>query len=336
MPTIKDVAHLANVSTATVSRVINNSQSVSQETLLQVKQAIKKLKYIPNANARQLVKDDKLTVGLVLTQLSDPFYATIVHEIEQYARHLNISVLISIGSHNATKETEAIRRLQADGCNAIIIYSVALSDQQLLDLSQEIKGLVILNRHISKIASRCLDFNNHAGAELAANYLFDLGHRNIAVVSATNKQRDAKNRLAGIKKAFSDHAVPFNDKDVVYGECDFWGGRLCAETLTARNQEFTAVLCFNDAMAVGIIAQLKQQGLQIPQDVSVIGFDDLFIGKKNSPPLTTIRYPIAIMAQKSIQLAWNIIAEQGKNTPQGYRYFPTLKVRGSTAALRKQ
>ncbi|WP_394175419.1 LacI family DNA-binding transcriptional regulator [Thalassotalea litorea] len=333
MPTIKDVARLANVSTATVSRVVNTPEHVTLETKLKVQQAIVDLKYIPNANARQLVKDDKVMIGVVLSELSDPFNATIVHEVEHFARQLGIQVLVSTGCSNKNKETQAIRRLQADGCNSVIIYSVALSDPELLQLSKEVKGLIVLNRYISDIASRCLSFDNQAGAALVTEYLLSNGHQNIAIVSANNKPVDAQKRLNGIKSTFEKHRRKLNKANIEYGESNFWGGYSCAEQLLRKSQTYSAVICFNDSMAIGVIAKLRQAGISIPQQISVVGFDDLLIAQKCEPPLTTIHYPVNIMARKAVEVAWNIISQQNSLNESGYQYFPVLKLRSSTQTI---
>lgn len=332
MPTIKDVANLANVSTATVSRVINTPQEVTNETKLRVEQAIIDLKYIPNANARQLVKEDKLMIGVVLSELANPFNATFVHGIEQYAQQLKIKVLISTGTKSKGKAIQAIRRLQADGCRSIIVYNEALTDAALLELSKVVNGLVVLNRYIPDIANHCISFDNQAGAELATNHLLENGHKNIAIISSSNNALDANTRLEGIKTAFKNNQTPFPDKNVVYGENSFWGGYNCAERLLNTVETFSAIICFNDTMAIGVISKLKQENMEVPNQISVIGFDDLIIAKNCTPALTTIRYPINNMAKKAVEVAWNIISQQKSLSQTGYQYFPILKVRSSTQA----
>lgn len=330
MTTIKTIAKLASVSTATVSRVINSPEQVAAETRLKVQQVIKKLKYIPSANARQLVKPDRTTIGVVLAELSDPFCATIIHEIELYARQFGLKVLVSTSDRDADKERQAIQRLHADGCKAIIVNSVALSNQEIQALSFDIQGLILLNNAVKTLEARCLAFDEEAGAQLAANYLLENNHKQIAILSTHKQQNAAAARLKGLQKSFSAHQLKFDSAHVVYADSNFCGGQHGVEQLLQRGYQFTGLLCFNDAMAIGAMTKLQQLAIRIPEQVSVVGFDDLNLAKHSVPSLTTVTYPIAIMAKKATELAWRLVTGQGEFNQTGFNYRPTLKVRSST------
>ncbi|WAJ71814.1 LacI family DNA-binding transcriptional regulator [Catenovulum adriaticum] len=333
MSTIKDVSKLAGVSPATVSRVINNANGVSAKTKEKVKQAIAELDFYPNAQARALVKQSTNTIGVVMSELSDPFFAIMARSIEITAEKYNANVLISTGSLNEEKERQAINSLQAQRCKAMVVNSKILSDEELIDFAHKIPGFVLINKYIEAIQERCIWLDNQQGGFNMAQYILEMGHSNVLVLSTKNKVYDASRRLAGIQSAFTQAHKILPANHIIYTSPDPQGGEKAIEQALANGIKFTAVLAYNDAVAVGAVAKLTEKGLSVPENVSVIGFDDVLLANYCSPPLTTVKYPIAVMSQKATELALTLSKNEGKvsQTINTYKYKPIIIKRSSVS-----
>lgn len=328
MATIKDVAREAGVSVATVSRVINKSPKASEKSIKSVTQAMALLGYRPNANARALVSQSTNTIGVLVFDVSDPFFGTLVKAVDNIARENGKHVLIGNGNHNAEDERHAIELLINNRCESLIIHSKALSDKELISYANEVKGLVIINRYIPEIKERCVYLDNYRGAYLATEYLIRHGHRNIACIASLHKIEDVEQRVKGYLAALNDHQIELPKSYLEYGEPDSDGGECAMTNLLAKSLPVTGVVSYNDNMAAGALSVLEDNGIQVPNQVSVIGFDDGLIARYVHPKLTTIRYPIQMMAEKatrlSLQLAKGLPIE---NEPM--KFSPTLVRRNS-------
>ncbi|RDV27993.1 LacI family DNA-binding transcriptional regulator [Alteromonas aestuariivivens] len=328
MKTIKDVARLAGVSPATVSRFLNSSDMVNAQTRQRIQSAIEELDYRPNASARALVTKSTQTIGVVISELADPFFAKMAHSIEQTAKKLNRKVLISTGSLNADKEFKAVQSLVAQRCDAIVVNSKAMSDEVLVDLAKNIPGFVLINKYIEAIRHRCVWFDNVKGGQLMAEHALQRGHRDIVVVTTSEKVHDASRRLKGIRSALSHAGVRLPMSQVLHVSPDYAGGQQAIKLLQQQGAAFSMLLCYNDAMAAGAIAELLDAGYKIPQDVSIIGFDDVLLAQYCVPKLTTIKYPIEVMAAKATELALQLSQNQ-QMQGEGYCYSPFLVNRES-------
>lgn len=333
MATIKDVAKMAGVSPATVSRVLSSTVVVSPKTKARIEKAIAELDFRPNAHARALVSKSTNTIGVVISQLADPFFAQMASSIEGVAQKRKFKVLISTGSLDAQKELTAIKSLQAQRCEAMVVNSKALADEVLIDLAQRIPGFVLINKFIPEISHRCVWFDNVGGGKIMADYVAYLGHTKVVVISTKERIYDATHRLNGIQQSFSENNLSLPEQNIAYGSPDYAGGRAAIESLIQQDVQFTAVLCYNDAMATGVISALTDMGRRIPEDVSIVGFDDVLLAKYCMPKLTTVKYPIDIMARKATELALSLSAKD-RPLNQGdkdYQYKPFLVKRESAA-----
>ncbi|WP_427981991.1 substrate-binding domain-containing protein [Agarivorans sp.] len=327
MATIKDVAAAAGVSVATVSRVVNNGPKVSAKNRKLVKQIMLDLGYRPNANARALVTQTNRTLGLVFSELTDPFFATLAGGVEKIARSNNIQLLISNGLVSAETEQQAIETLLEQRCEAIVVHSKALSEQALIGYAEAVPGLVLINRYIPAIAHRCVWLDNQAGGEAAARYLLSLGHRNIACITSNYDIEDPRLRLAGIQDALQQQGLSLNEQ--ASAEPNEIGGEQAAQNLLARGLNFTALIVYNDAMASGVISVLCDNGYRVPEDVSVVGFDDVLLSRYLRPKLTTMRYPIEMMAMEAAEMALKLANQEP--VASLHKYLPTLVKRDSVA-----
>jgi len=303
MATIKDVAKLAGVSVATVSRVINNSPKASENSRQAVFSAMEQLQYHPNANARALAQQSTETIGLVVGDVSDPFFGAMVKAVDEIAWQTGNFLLIGNGYHNEEKERQAIEQLMRHRCAALVVHAKKIPDDELEKLMQQMPGMVLINRSLPAFQQRCIALDDRYGAWLATRHLIQQGHDQIAFICSTHTISDAEERLQGYYDALKEHSLPCNDRLVAFGEPDEVGGELAMTELLGRGRNFTAVACYNDSIAAGALAVLSDNGIRVPEEMSLIGFDDVLVSRYVRPRLTTIRYPIVTMAQQAAELA---------------------------------
>ncbi|MBW9432937.1 HTH-type transcriptional regulator GalR [Atlantibacter hermannii] len=332
MATIKDVARLAGVSVATVSRVINASPKASEASRAAVQSAMEQLNYHPNANARALAQQTTETVGLVVGDVSDPFFGAMVKAVEQVAYHTGNFLLIGNGYHNEQKERQAIEQLIRHRCAALVVHAKMLPDSELIPLLKQIPGMVLINRIVPGFEQRCIALDDRYGAWLATRHLIQQGHSRIGYICSTHAISDAEDRLQGYYVALKEHGLPINDRLVTFAEPDESGGEQAMTELLGRGKHFTAVACYNDSMAAGAMGVLNDNGIDVPNEISLIGFDDILISRYIRPRLTTVRYPIVTMATQAAELALALAQNQ---TPSEvtHLFSPTLVRRHSVAAI---
>ncbi|WP_029884533.1 HTH-type transcriptional regulator GalS [Klebsiella pneumoniae] len=318
MITIRDVARQAGVSVATVSRVLNNSALVSPDTRDVVMKAVTQLGYRPNANAQALA-----------TQVSDTIGA-LVKAVDTVAQQHQKYVLIGNSYHEAEKERHAIEVLIRQRCSALIVHSKALSDDELSDFMQHIPGMVLINRIVPGYAHRCVGLDNVSGALMATRMLLNHGHQRIGYLSSNHGIEDDDMRREGWSKALQEQGIIAPDSWIGSGSPDMQGGEAAMVELLGRNLGLTAVFAYNDSMAAGALTTLKDNGIVVPQHLSLIGFDDIPISRYTDPQLTTVRYPVMSMAKLATELA--LLGAAGKlDLEATHCFMPTLVRRHSVA-----
>jgi len=334
MATIKDVAKEAGVSIATTSRVINNAPHTSQSAIIAVKKAMAKLGYRPNANARALVSKSSNTIGVLVNDVSSPFFGTMVKAIETIASEQSKQLLIGSGYHDPIKERNAINLLINSRCESLVIHSKGLSDSELTDLAGEIPGMVVINRIVPAIADHCIALDNHKGAYMATEYLIKNGHQHIGYICSSHEIEDAADRKAGYMDALRDHGIEIRDEYIEYNEPNELGGEQATVNLIAKNTPITAIATYNDDMAAGCLVLLHENGIRIPEDMSVIGFDDGHIARYIYPRLTTIHYPIQVMAKEAVKLSLQLANNEKIQRTANKLFVPTLVRRASVINIK--
>lgn len=331
MATIKDVAKLAGVSVATVSRVINDSPKASEASRLAVTSAMEELNYHPNANARALAQQTTETIGLIVGDVSDPFFGAMVKAVEQVAYRTGNFLLIGNGYHNEQKERQAIEQLIRHRCAALVVHAKKIPDSELISLMKQMPGMVVINRILPGFEQRCVALDDRYGAWLATRHLIQQGHTKIGYLCSNHQISDADDRLQGYYDALTEHGLPVNDRLVTYSEPDESGGEQAMTELLGRGKHFSAVACYNDSMAAGAMGVLNDNGIDVPKEISLIGFDDVLISRYVRPRLTTVRYPIITMAEQAAELAL-ALAEKRELPEITHMFSPTLVRRHSVIA----
>ncbi|MER2490787.1 LacI family DNA-binding transcriptional regulator [Catenovulum sediminis] len=331
MATLQDVANKAGVSTSTVSRILHGKGKFTSAVQKNVHQAIKELNYQPNSNAQALASNKVALVGIITPNIAAPFYGRVASGGAATAREHQYKTLIANSFRDAEDELNAIYSFVAQGCRNIILHSMTLSDEKLIELARQIKGLVILGRYVEKIANRCVWIDNVKASKLAAEYILQKGHKKVAVLSYAQTQCDPSQRLTGAKLAFMEAGLEIPEDLIIFNDGQVADGRLSVQKLLDNKAEFTAIIAYNDLIAIGAIKELVKRGIKVPQDVSVIGFDNLFLAEISTPELTSVNYPIEEMSRYAVELSIRLTEQPNIHIEQTHLFISSIVERDSTA-----
>lgn len=333
MATIRDVARLARVSVATVSRVLNGSNKVSFRSRMAVLQAQKELGFYLNANARALVQRDSHTIGIVVSEISDPYFGAAVRACDDAIHEMGYTLLVGQGYHNADRERRAIDDLLSYQCRGLIIHALALSDAELKHYMDNVPYMVLINRILPGYEDRCLNCDNYMGECLAIEELIAHGHRKIAFINSHHNIMDSEERLQGYRDTLAKYNIVYNPDLVFKGTPSLEGGAEAAKILLERFEpikDFTAVACYSDVMAAGLMATLHHHHLRIPEDISIIGFDNLYLSYCLIPALSTVNNPVTLMAKEAVLRSLDLY--EGNAVAEPHRMDVKLISRESVAA----
>jgi LacI family transcriptional regulator len=301
MATIYEVSALAGVSLSSVSRVLNDHEHVSKKTKEKVVAAMNELNYRPNTIARSLASNRSNSVGVLVAELHGPFFGAMLSSIELELRNAGKHAVITAGHSDEKSEINGLDFLIDRKCDALILLVDAISDDYLIKLSKGNTPFVILNRNISEISDHCFYLDNELGGYLAAKYLIEQGHKEIAYISGPLTKQDSTERLVGHKKALAEANILFKESLLYEGDYLTKSGRDGINFLIKHKTTFTAVACSNDEMASGAMRGARDHKLLIPEQCSFIGFDNAFFTEYLYPQLTTINFPVNDMAKMSTQ-----------------------------------
>ena len=327
-PTIYDVARLAGVSTATVSRALNGTGQIAAATRAAIEAAVEQLGYRPNTVARSLVTKSTQTIALLLPDITNPFYAALVSGIQEHALPHGYAMLLCTTEGDAEREEQYLSLLRAKQVDGALVDGLRLPPERIARFVEDGFPIVCLDRDIESNSIPLVQVNNRLGGRLATEHLLGLGHRRIAHVAGARELRISEERLAGYQTALTDG---FDEQLVAEGKFTEEGGHAAMVGLLERRPDLTAVFAANDLSALGVLSALASSGRRIPDDVSVVGFDDLRLSAFTSPPLTTIQQPAIEIARRATELLLDLI--RGAEVRQ-FRHLlePKLVIRASTAA----
>jgi LacI family transcriptional regulator len=332
MATIYQVSELAGVSLATVSRVMNNNARVSDATRAKVLAAMEELGYRPNSIAQSLASSRSNSIGILVSELHGPFYGEMLSGIENECRRAAKHVIIAAGHSEEASEKDGIEFLISRNCDALILHVEAVSDDYLIKLASGNLPIVLINRFIPQLADNCICLNNELGGYLATKNLLQQGHTQLAYISGPMWKSDAKDRFAGHLRAMAEFGLSFNRQLFAEGDFQDSSGSACMQQLLAKKLPFTALICGNDEMAAGAMEVAREHGLQVPQQLSIVGFDNLILARYIHPKLTTIDYPIGEMGRMAARWVLKHIYQQQALTLKNV-FEPVLISRESATAL---
>ncbi|ATX77246.1 MAG: LacI family DNA-binding transcriptional regulator [Reinekea forsetii] len=329
MVNIKDVARAAGVSVSTVSRVINNSASVIPEKRQAVLAAMDNLKYQPNSLARALVNSRSDCIGLLVGEIDSPFFGQLMAGVHRVVMAAGKHVIVTAGYHQADQERSAIRFMQERRCDGLVIHSKALPDAEIIELIERGVPVTLVNRLIPGHEARSVYLDNEFGAYLATRHLIRNGHQNIAYVGTNIAIEDGQSRVAGYQRALSEAGIELDERKIVKAFPDEEGGNYAMSEVMARDLGITALFAYNDAMAAGAVMMLQDAGWDVPQQVSIVGFDDVILARIIKPHLTTIRYPVNEMGALAAQLVLHELDPRFEINEHPLRFTPRLIERQS-------
>jgi LacI family transcriptional regulator len=339
MTTIRDVARAAGVSTATVSHVINSTRFVSDEVVTDVQRAMEALGYHPNVLARGLRSGHTRTIGLLLPDNSNLFFAEVSRIIEDVSFKNGYSLIICNTDANLVKEKSYLETLVAKRVDGILFISVGGSALNIQGVTQEKIPIVIVDREIEGLDADTVLADNQLGGYLATRYLVQLGHRRIACISGPSEMAPSQQRLVGYRKALEEAGIAFEDNLIVRGDFRYQSGERGMRTLMQVDPRPTAVFVCNDMMALGVIKAAHNLAIKIPEEFSVVGFDDIPLTEAVSPSLTSVSQPYTEMATAATELLLKRLAGlKRKGTIKECErivFKPTLTVRESCASPRE-
>ena len=304
MATISDVSKRAGVSRSTVSRVVSGNGYVSEANRKTIEVAIAELGYRPNTMARALRSNRSNVIGAVVVDIGTPYFANIIFGVQRAIRPAGKSLMVSSGYADQEQEARAIVEMVDRSCDGIVLYLERPMRPDVVEIVRKAKIPVVSigHDHCPLSGGRVL-LDNFEGARTAMRYLLDQGHRNIVYLSGDPEIGDAKDRLRGVEAALAEIGMTLDDIEVQAGLFHEDFGHEAGRALLRRRRDFTAVFAGADVIAAGFYLALGEAGLRVPQDISVIGFDDGYHAKFMSPPLTTIRQePDALGREAANQL----------------------------------
>jgi LacI family transcriptional regulator len=332
--TLEDIAREAGVSASTVSRVLNGSKRVADEKRALVLAAIKRHGYRPNLVARGLVRGRSMTIGVLMQDISSPFFARMVSGIERGLDHAAYRPMFASTHWRAEHQESELGSLQlllerrVDG---VIVLASSIPDEELRAVAAQVP-LIVVARSVPGLEEQCLAIDNRDGAYRATRYLLGLGHTRIAHIAGRLAHPDAADRLEGYRRALLESGLSFDPSLVAEGDFIEESGVTAVEQLLARGERFSAIFAANDQMAYGAMLSLFNHSYRIPTDISLVGFDDQFLSAYTLPPLTTVRQPSIEMGRAAAEGMLRLLSSEPPLLP---RFSAELIIRKSAMYLRQ-
>ena len=334
MATIREVAERAQVSQATVSHVINNTRFVSSEVRERVMAAIAELEYQQNSLAKSLRSGKTLTIGLLLPDSANPYFAEIGKAVEDAARHLGYSVILCNTEGDTERESFYLDVLYQKRVDGIILVSVGIPTHAVESLQKHKLPLVAVDRDFPDYGIDSVLTDNLAGAILATRHLINLGHRRIACITGPSFINPSSARITGYLQALQEAGISADERYVVTGDFHPESGWKAAMSLLSLNDRPTAILTCNDLMAFGVLRAAAEMGLRVPEDLALVGYDDIELAAYYTPALTTVAQPKNEMSQMAVEiLVKRINGENGGPVKQTLQ--PVLVIRKSCGMKEK-
>jgi LacI family transcriptional regulator len=299
--TIQDIAERAGVSQMTVSRVLNNRPDVAPATRKRIEEVIKELDYRPSELARGLRSKRTKTIGLIVPDSSNPFFAEIAKGVEDEGYEAGYSVILCNSAKMPERELKYLDLLQAKGVDGIIFITTTTQIDQIRPLIDHGIPVVMFYRDPGDLNVDTFKIDNYSSGYLATRHLADLGHQNIACIRPGSTETPSAKRVDGYKQALEDCGLSWNPDLMRQGDNLLSGGERAARQLLEGEYSFSAIFACNDAMAIGAMRALRSYGYRIPEDISVVGIDDIILASYAEPALTTVAQPKEAAGHQAVQ-----------------------------------
>lgn len=330
--TIREVARQAGVSVATVSRVLNGSGPVREETSARIREVAARLRYTPNESARSLIRSRTSTLGVLLPDIWGDFFSEMIRGIDQRARQAGYHLLVS-GSHDDLGEMEAALSLMRGRVDGMILMSPDITTQTLLAELPSDLPVVLINCAEAGPNVDTVNIDNVGGARAMVRHLIALGHRRIAIIGGAERNHDAAERLRGYREALAEAAIGPTPELEMVGDFTESSGYAAALALLAAHERPTAIFAANDSMAIGACGALRDEGVSVPRDIAICGFDDIPIARYITPSLTSVHVAIDELGRIATERLLHAI-EHGNTHVRTQESLPsTLVIRASCGSV---
>lgn len=336
MATLRDVARRASVSTSTVSHVLNETRFVSETTRQRVLSAMRELDYEPNAAARMLSLKRSDALGLVVSDIRNPFFASVARGVEDVAQENGYTVVLCNTDEDVTRETACLRALQTRQVDGILLASAGVADAYVTRLVRAGFPIVLVDRNLPGVRLPAVLLDNEGAAHSAVTHLIARGHRRIGMVSGRGPISTTTERIAGYKRALVDAGLTVQDRLIISGESTSEGGVQATTALLDLRPRPTAIFSGNNLMSIGALRALQSRGLSVPQDIALAGFDDFPFPWSDAfrPRLTTVAQPTYELGRQAAEMLVRRLREPTRSRPERIVLVGKLVVRESSGALR--
>jgi LacI family transcriptional regulator len=326
---IHTVARLANVSIATVSRTINHIPTVNPKLAKRVREVIKELDYFPNTQARSLVSGRSRLLGLIVSEITNPFFPELIQGFEDVAVEHGYEILIGSTNYDPERMKRCIRRMVERKAEGVAVMTFGIEEPLLEQLADRHVPLVFVDVGPEQPGISLLHVDYHHGIRQGVQHLAALGHRDIAFVTGPLRLHSAQSRLTAFRRSVEECGITVDPTHIIEGDHTMEGGMAAAENLLANTKLPTAVMCSNDVTAIGVLHEAYRAGLRVPDDLSVIGFDNIHMTQMTIPPLTTIEMSCFELAKAAV-MALRAYVEGTPAPKREYHIVTQLVVREST------
>ena len=332
-PTLEDVAQAAQVSTATISRSINEPDKVAESTRDRIQSVIRELGYTPNVGGRILASNRSNTVGAIIPTMANAMFANALQAFQEELAKAGVTMLIASSGYNSDEELQQIKSLMAHGADGLLLIGDQRPQESIDFLAMRNIPYVISWCHKTDPDRVFAGFDNAGAASAMTRHVLDLGHRRIAMIAGTTKDNDrAKNRIQGVRRAVKSYGKDAQLLKIIEADYSMENGGDAFEQLMALSAPPTAIVCGNDVLAAGAVVRAQQRGVKVPDDVSVTGFDDINLATAVYPALTTVRVPHIEMGRSAATLLLELLS--GNEKPASVKFETEIISRESLAAAR--
>src|SRR6266851_3831201 len=338
MATVHDVARRAGVSTSTVSHVVNNTRFVSDELRARVLAAMRELDYTPNAAARMLSLKRSHTIGLIVSDIRNPFFASVARGVEDVAQEQGYTLVLCNSDESAERETACLNALESRAVDGVLLASAGHADEHLARLVRAGYPIVLVDRDLPELGAPAVLLDNEGAAYSAVWHLITRGHRRIGMLSGRAAISTTTERVAGYRRALREAELELDDRLVVSGESTSEGGVIAADAVLDLHEPPSAIFSGNNLMSIGALQAIGNRGLLVPEDVALVGFDDFPFPWSDAfrPHLTTIAQPTYELGRRAAEILVHRL--------KGSKWIPAervvlegkLVVRESSGALQRR
>ncbi len=307
-PTLKDVADLAAVSEATVSRVLNNNPKVAEELRSRVLEAVRSLGYQPNRAARRLRASSSDVLGLIISDIENPFFISVVRGVEDTAYAHQMSVVLCNTDEDPAKQQMYLQVMQAEQVAGLIISPTSAS-KDFTELQRLKIPIILLDRRAANFEADAVTIDNVNGAYLAVRHLIDIGYERIGIIGGSPHLTTGQERYEGYRKAMTTAGLKIDERLIKVGDFKTESGYRLAQEFIAAAKPPQAIFVANNLMTLGALRAMREQGVRIPQDIALVGFDDMPWSSELCPPLTAVSQPTYELGQETVQLLLRRLAD---------------------------